>query len=223
MHQAGPGIAGGTGRSLHESRGFRRAECPSGRTRQQDICKSTQRGSRITQAAGCPDHGQATVDVFRLCLGQRQCSAGGHAGRGDQSAKGHRFRDQPAHGALQRNGRACGSLSPDRGKACYARLRHRRRCLQGERSRPPGQARVPLDGATVGNLAQVPRRTCLDAVGSDRHPGGSNRRAFARGEVAAGHRRRRGRVKCHPSQRGLHRRARRERQRDQGRQGHSGG
>ena len=88
---------------------------------------------------------------------------------------------------------------------------------------PSGQARVSLDGATVGNLAQVPRRTCLDAVGSDRHPGGSNRRAFARGEVAAGHRRRRGRVKCHPSQRGLHRRARRERQRDQGRQGHSGG
>ena len=66
--------------------------------------------------------------------------------------------DQSADGALPLGRGIAGALSRDRRTARNARLRHRRRRLQGERSRASGAARLRFALAPLGGGAQVPGR-----------------------------------------------------------------
>ena len=86
--------------------------------------------------------------------------------------------------------------------ARQARLRHRRRRLQGEPPRPAGAPRLRLALAALGHRAQVPGPAGDDHPQRHRHPGRPHRRADAGRQAGAGHRRRRRRHQRHAAQRG---------------------
>ena len=113
-------------------------------------------------------------------------------------------------------------LPRHRGAAGDARLRHRRRRLQGRPARPAGAPRLPLHDAALGAGAQVLRRARLDPARGDRHPGRPHRRALAGRPAAAGHRGGRRGAERHAAQRRLHRGARFQGQPDPRRARHPG-
>ena len=92
--------------------------------------------------------------------------------------------------------------SPHRGRSRDARLRHRRRGLQGRRSRPAEPPRLRLARAALGDGAQISCRTGDDDPARHRNPGRADRRIDAGRQTRAGHGRRRRRLECHPAQRG---------------------
>ena len=92
----------------------------------------------------------------------------------------------------------------DRGAARDARLRHRRRRLQGRPARPAGAARLPLDDAALGARAQVLRRARQTGSRASTSRSAAPARC-RRSPGCAGHRRRRRGAERHAAQRGLDR------------------
>ena len=93
-------------------------------------------------------------------------------------------------------------------RARLARLRHRRRRLQGRRPCPAAAARLRIARAALGNRAQVRRRAGDHGAGGDRDPGRPHRRADPGRQAKAGDSRRRRGEERVAAQRGLHRRHR---------------
>ncbi len=83
-----------------------------------------------------------------------------------------------------------------------ARLRHRRRRLQGRPPRLAGAARLRVAHAALGDRAQIPGREGHHRRQGHRHPGRPHRRAHAGRQARAGHRRRRRRAERDAAQRG---------------------
>ena len=110
--------------------------------------------------------------------------------------------DQPADEALPLGGRHARPLPRDRGSAREPRLRHRRRGLQGRRSRAPAAARLRVAQPALGGGAQVRGRAGDDRARGDRDPGRPHRGADPGRQAQACHRRRRRRLQRHPAQRG---------------------
>ena len=92
-----------------------------------------------------------------------------------------------------------------------ARLRHRRRRLQGRPHRLAGAARLRLAHAALGDRAQIPGRARHDRAARHRDPGRPHRLVHAGRQARAGRRRRRHRAERHAAQRGLHQGHRRRR------------
>ncbi len=92
-----------------------------------------------------------------------------------------------------------------------ARLRHRRRRLQGRPHRLAGAARLRLAHAALGDRAQIPGRARHDRAAGYRDPGRAHRLVHAGRQARAGRRRRRHRAERHAAQRGLHQGHRRRR------------
>ena len=91
----------------------------------------------------------------------------------------------------------------NRSRARDARLRHRRRRLQGRTGSTTGAPRLRVAFAALGHRAQVPRRARGDdGAARHRHPGRPHRRADAGREARAGDGRRRRRLQCDAAQRG---------------------
>ena len=76
-------------------------------------------------------HRLAPARLLRLCLGRDERDAGGHPVRHDRLVRALRLQDQSADQALPLGRGADRVPSQDRGAARRARLRHRRRRLQG--------------------------------------------------------------------------------------------
>ena len=104
------------------------------------------------------------------------------------------FHDQSALEALPLGRGAAGVPPRDRGAARQARLRHRRRGLQGRPARLAGAARLRLAQSALGDRAQVPGREGDDGRARHRDPGRPHRRAHAGRQARAGDGRRRGRA-----------------------------
>ncbi len=95
--------------------------------------------------------------------------------------------------------------------ARQARLRHRRRRLQGRPHRLAGAARLRVAHAALGDRAQIPGRARHDRAPGYRDPGRAHRLVHAGRQARAGRRRRRHRAERHAAQRGLHQGHRRRR------------
>ncbi len=90
-----------------------------------------------------------------------------------------------------------GAVPLDRGEAGDARLRHRRRRLQGQRSFAAAAARLRLPLAALGGGAQVPRGAGDDDRRGDRDQRRPDRRVDPHRQAQAGDRRRRRRLQRH--------------------------
>ena len=111
-----------------------------------------------------------------------------------------RLQDQSADQTLPL-GRATDRVpSQDRGAARQARLRHRRRRLQGRPARLAGAARFRVAHAALGDRAQVPGRARHDGAAGYRDPGRPHRLVHAGRQARAGRRRRRHRAERHAAQ-----------------------
>ena len=95
--------------------------------------------------------------------------------------------------------------------ARQARLRHRRRRLQGRPARLAGAARLRVAHAALGDRAQIPGRARHHRAPGYRDPGRPHRLVHAGRQAGAGRRRRRHRAERHAAQRGLHQGHRRRR------------
>jgi hypothetical protein len=123
----------GARRGLHEPRRFRGAERAAGGGGRQDLRQSAQRRRGLAAPARCRDHRVAPLRSSPM--------PGASSDRWPKPRwarwNGWRrsgFRHQPAHPALRRAGEMLAALRRDRTGARHARLRHRRRGLQGRRS-----------------------------------------------------------------------------------------
>ena len=144
------------------------------------------------------------LGFFAYAWGQMSDDAGGHPVRHDWLVRALRLQDQSADQNLPL-GRAVDRVSPqDRGAARRARLRHRRRRLQGRSARLAGAARLRLAHPALGDRAQVSGRARHDRAARYRDPGRAHRLVHAGRQARAGRRRRRHRAERHPAQRGLH-------------------
>ena len=149
------------------------------------------------------------LGFFAYALGTDERAAGRHPERHDQMVCELRLQDQSAD-EDRLLGRGPARLpSRDREPARDARLRHRRRRLQGRPARSAGAARFRLAHAALGDRAQVSGREGRHHRQGDRHPGRAHRRADPGCPAGAGHRRRRGGVERDAAQRGRDRPARR--------------
>ena len=169
----------GAWRSLYAPRRFRRPQQPPGRGGQAAIRQSAQRRRRVAAPARPDDHRRAPARVFRLRLGRGQRAVRLDPARGDPRHATFRPADQPADQALPNQRRDARALPRHRGAAREPRLRHRRRGLQGRRSRPAAAARLRLARAALGGRAQVPGRAGDDGRGGDRDQCRPDRRADA--------------------------------------------
>ena len=97
----------------------------------------------------------------------------------------------PQDKTLQERRRRPQILQQDRRGARDARLRHRRRGLQGRPARLAGSPRLRLAQPALGDRAQIRGRAGDDGPQRHRYPGRPHRRADAGGAARAGHRRRR--------------------------------
>ena len=156
-------------------------------------------------------HRLAPARLLRLCLGRDERDAGGYADRHDRLVRALRLQDQSADQALSLGRAADRVPSQDRGAARRARLRHRRRRLQGRPHRLAGAARLRLAHAALGDRAQIPGRARHDRAARHRDPGRPHRLVHAGRQARAGRRRRRHRAERHAAQRGLHQGHRRRR------------
>ena len=110
--------------------------------------------------------------------------------------------DQSLDQALPFGRGDAGAVPLDRGEAGDAWLRHRRRRLQGQRSRAAAAAWIRVALAALGGRAQVPRRTGDDDRRGDRDQRRTHGRLDADRQAQARDRRRRRRLQRHPAQRG---------------------
>ena len=114
--------------------------------------------------------------------------------------RGLGLQDQPADDPRQIGRRADRALQAYRGAALLARLRHRRRRLQGRPARPAAPLGFRHRRAALGGRAQIPGGTGDHRLAPDRHPGGPDRHAGAGGQARSGDRRRRHRRQRHAPQ-----------------------
>ena len=136
-------------------------------------------------------HGLAAARLLCLWLGRDERDAGTDAVRHGQMVRELRLQDQSADEGLQL-GRGAARLPPrHRGATRHARLRYRRRGLQGRPPRLAAAARLRLAQSALGDRAQISGREGDDHRERDRHPGRPHRRAHADCEARAGDRRRR--------------------------------
>ena len=207
----------GAWRGLHAPRRLRRPQRPPGGGGKAGVRQSAQLRRRLAAPARSAHHRKPAARLLRLRLGRGQRALRLDPARRHRGDGPLRPADQSPDQALSFHGRAHRALSRDRGRAGDARLRHRRRRLQGQRSRAPGAARLHLALAPMGGRAQVPGREGDDGHRGDRDQCRPDRRADADRQTEAGDRRRRRRLQRHPAQRG--------RDRAQGRAGrrHGGG
>ena len=99
--------------------------------------------------------------------------------RHDLLVRALRLQDQSADQAVPL-GRAVDRVpSQDRGAARQARLRHRRRRLQGGPARLAGAARLRVAHAALGDRAQIPGRARHDRAAGYRDPGRAHRLVHA--------------------------------------------
>ena len=104
-------------------------------------------------------HRLAAAPLLRLCLGRDERAAGRHAdGHGRGASRDWGFPINPLMRRLRDGRRGARRLPRDREAARRARLRHRRRRLQGRLARPAGAARLPHAQPALGDRPQVPRR-----------------------------------------------------------------
>ena len=181
----------GARRNLHDQAGVPGAQPAPGRQRRPGVRQSAQLRGRLAAAEGPLDHGLAAARLLRLWLGRDERDAGGHPDRHDQVVRSLRFHHQPADQVVPFGRGAAGVPSRDRGAARDARLRHRRRRLQGRPARLAAAARLRLALAALGGRAQIPGREGDDHRQGHRDPGRPHRRADAGRQARAGDGRRR--------------------------------
>ena len=121
------------------------------------------------------------LGFLRLCLGRDERAAGRRPSRacsnGSQAAG---FTINPLMQGLQQRSRSMLAFHHDiEAAARHARLRHRRRGLQGRPPRLAAAARLRLAQSALGDRAQVPGREGDHHRQGDRHPGRAHRRAHA--------------------------------------------
>ena len=132
-----------------------------------------------------------TLHFFAYAWGEMSADAGDDAVRHDRMARQDRFQDQSAVADMLLGRGAAGVPPRHRAAAGQARLRHRRRRLQGRPARLAGAARLRLAHAALGDRAQIRRREGDHDRQGDRHPGRPHRRAHADRAAGAGDGRRR--------------------------------
>ena len=160
-------------------------------SRRAGVRQSAQLRGRLAAAEGPVDHRVAAARLLRLWLGRDERDAGRHPVRHDQVVRQLRLQHQSADQDVP-VGRGAAGISPrNRGAARHARLRHRRRGLQGRPPRLAGAARLRLALAALGDRAQIPGREGDDHRQGHRDPGRPHRRADAGRQARAGDRRRR--------------------------------
>ena len=182
-----------------------------GRGRRHHLRQSAQFGGGLAAPEGSLDHRLASARLLRLCLGADERDAGGDPVRHDRLVRALRLQDQSADQNLPLGRAADRVPSQDRGAARQARLRHRRRRLQGRPARLAGAARLRVAQPALGDRAQVPGRARHDRAPGYRNPGRAHRLVHAGRQARAGRRRRRHRAERHAAQRGLHQGHRRRR------------
>ena len=169
----------GSRRSLHAPCRFRRAQRPPGGGGKADLRQSAQLRRRLAAPARSGRHRKPAACLLRLRLGRGQRALRLDPARRDRCDAPLRPADQSADEAMPFDRRADRALSRDRGRARDARLRHRRRRLQGQRSRAARAARLHLALAPLGGRAQVPGREGDDDRRGDHHHRRTHRRADA--------------------------------------------
>ena len=140
----------GARRGLHDQEGLPRAQRAAEGGRRHHLRQSAQLGRGLAPAEGPDHHRLAPPRLLRLCLGRDERDAGGYAERHDRLVRALRLQDQSADQALSLRRGAARVPSVDRGAARKARLRHRRRRLQGRPHRLAGTARLRLAHAALG-------------------------------------------------------------------------
>ncbi len=178
-------------RSLHAQEGFSRAQQEAGRSRRHGVCQSAQFGGRLAAPEGRFDHRLAAAEILRLYLGRDERSSGRYPARHAEVDGQSRFRRQSADKTLQGCRRRPEILSQDRRGARHARLRHRRRGLQGRPARLAGSPRLRVAQPALGDRAQIRGGAGDHRAQRHRHPGRPHRRVDAGGAAGAGHGRRR--------------------------------
>ena len=148
----------GARRGLYDQGRLPQAQRAAEGGRRDDLRQSAQLRRRLAAAEGPEHHRLAPARLLRLCLGRDERDAGRYPVRHDQVVRALRLRHQSAHQDLP-FGRRTARLPPrHRGAPRQARLRHRRRRLQGRSARLAGAARLRLAHAALGDRAQVPGR-----------------------------------------------------------------
>ena len=201
----------GARRGLHDQEGLPGAQRAAEGGRRHHLRQSAQFGGGLAAPEGSRHHRLAPARLLRLCLGRDERDAGGHPVRHDRLVRALRLQDQSADQALPLGRAADRVPSQDRGAARRARLRHRRRRLQGRPPRLAGAARLRVAHAALGDRAQIPGRARHDRAARYRDPGRPHRLVHAGRQAGAGRRRRRHRAERHAAQRGLHQGHRRRR------------
>ena len=160
--------------------GVPRAQRAAEGGRRHHLRQSAQFGRRLAAPEGPEHHRLAPARLLRLCLGRDERDAGGHPVRHDQLVRALRLQDQSADQILPFGRGAARIPSRDRGAARRARLRHRRRRLQGRPHRLAGAARLRVAHAALGDRAQIPGRAGHDRAARHRDPGRPHRRRSRR-------------------------------------------
>ena len=136
---------------------------------------------------------QRPLSLFAYAMGEAsEAPAATHAGY-LAAAAGVGVHGQPALAAAWRPRTEAAAFQAEiGGRAGGARLRHRRRRLQGRRPGAAAAAGVRRAGAALGDRVEIPGRAGDHGAGGDPHPGRPHGRADAGGVAAAGQCRRRG-------------------------------
>ena len=137
-----------------------RAERAPGGGRRAALRQSAQRRRRLAAPARPGDHRVAAAALLRLCLGRDRARCRPTPSPACSSwFAGVGLQDQSADEAVPTRPRRCSpSTARSSVKRGDARLRHRRRRLQGRPPRLAGAARLRLAHAALGDRAQVPGR-----------------------------------------------------------------
>ena len=130
------------------------------------------------------------LGFFAYAWGQMTRDAGGHPVRHDRLVRALRLQDQSADEDLSFGRAADRVSSQDRGTARQARLRHRRRRLQGRPPRLAGAPRLRVAHAALGDRAQIPgrarhRRCCATSRSRSGAPARSRRSASSSRSASA--------------------------------------
>ena len=158
-----PRGGGGAGRNIHDGRGLRRAQCPSGAFRRPDVHQPPQCRRRLPAPEGPRGDGGEGAVVLGL-------STGGSGGRSRLQVPPRNARVAEAARLPRERPRANGE-DPGGGRPLLHRVarpaaQHRfrdRRCRgQGGRPRPAARARSDIEGPALGHRLQVPARGAND-------------------------------------------------------------
>ncbi len=156
----------GARRGLHDQGRLPRAERAAEGGGQGALRQSAQHRGRLAAAEGCQHHGVAAAALLRLCVGADERDAGGDAVRhGEVARRRCGFHDQSADASSASRPRSCSRFTTRSGsQRGQARLRHRRRRLQGRPARLAGAAGLRLAQPALGDRAQVSRRAGDDVA-----------------------------------------------------------